>query len=123
MPRAMEIALWFLCGALAIGCYFLSGFYGWASILVWTLAALPLILRHRRNNSSVEQWPSRALLWTWLIAGVLSVLVGLGPFFRPRAPRIVEWAMVVLAWIGVFCSALVICRITYEAVLRPRRAA
>ena len=123
MPRALEFILWFLSGALAIACYFLSGFYGWASILVWSVAALPLIVFRRRSSASGEQWPSRTLVRTWVIAAVLNVVVGFGPTFRPRAPRIVEWTMVVLAWIAFVCSAVVISRITYEAVVRRARAA
>ena len=123
MSRILETVLWCLCGALAISCYFLAGFYGWASILVWTVAVVPLILWRRRTKASGERWPSRLVVWIWMSAAVLSVLVGLGPLFRPRAPRVVEWTMVVAAWVAFASSAFVVCRVTYEALARSRRAA
>ena len=123
MPRLIETVLWLLCAILAIGCYFLAGFYGWASILIWTVLALPLILMRRRRSRPSGEWPSRPLVWIWIVAVALSVLVGFGPLFRPRAPRVLEWTMVMLAWIGFISSAIVICRVTYEAVVRPARSA
>jgi len=123
MPRPVQTALWFFGAILAVGCYFLSGFYGWASVLVWTVVALPLIVLDRRRGAARKDWPSGAVVKMWVVAVALSVVVGFGSLFRPRSPAPVEWAMVVLAWAGFITSAIVICRVTYEAVVRPRRAA
>jgi hypothetical protein len=123
MPRPVETALWLSCAIVAIGCYFLSGFYGWASVLVWTVVAFPLIVMHRRRSVVGTDWPSRALVRVWMVAVTASVLTGFGLLFRPRAPRVVEWAMVVVAWTGFIASAVVISRVTYVAVVRPGRAA
>jgi len=75
---------------VAIGCYFLSGFYGWASVLVWTVLAFPLIVLQRRRRVMGTDWPSRALVRVWIVAVGASVLTAFGPLVRARAPRIVE---------------------------------
>jgi len=123
MPRPVETALWLLSAILAIGCYFLSGFYGWATVLVWTVLVLPLVVIRQRRGVLARELLSRTLVRVWLVAVAASMLTGLGPLFRPRAPRILEWAMVILALTGFVASAIVICGVTYKAVIRPGRAA
>ena len=123
MPRPVETALWLLSAILAVGCYFLSGFYGWATVLVWTVLVLPLVVIRQRRGVVARELLSRTLVRVWLVAVAASMLTGFGPLFRPRAPRILEWAMVILALTGFVASAIVICGVTYKAVVRPRRAA
>jgi len=61
MPRPVETALWLVGAILAIACYFLSVFYGWASVLVWTVIAFPLMVRRRTGARSLatRSWRPR----------------------------------------------------------------
>ena len=111
---------------LAVAFFFLSGYYAWATVIVWTFLVLPLVLRSGRQARTVgERWPSGPLLRAWAAAVLLSLVAGIVPSFLTVNPG-TGWIGILLAvssWVAVILTALVVGRVTYERSRPGARAA
>ena len=124
MPRLLETTLWLLSAVLATVFYFVSGFYAWAAILVWTILVLPLALGRRRTASVAGQrWPPRPVIRMWAAALVASLAAGVVlTMVDSSSAAWVGWIHFVLAWVAVLLSATVMVWVTYDRTTRSGAA-
>jgi hypothetical protein len=126
MIRALEAGLWMLGAGTAIAFYLLAGFYGWATVFVWTGVVFPVALWSRSGDRvSTGLWSSRAVLVWWCAACVASVLAGILPMIDVSARGAsVQTVMVVgIGWIAALLSVVLISVVTIERIVSVVRSA
>ena len=116
-----------MAAALAVAFFFLSGYVGWATILVWSIPALLLRSRARRTLMPADpQWPRLRLRVAWLAAVSLSCLAGLplyvlppdrGASVAPPLATLIGGLYVIAAWVSGALTCGVIAVATYQQTL------
>jgi hypothetical protein len=124
MTRSLERICWILAALIAAGFFLLAGYYGWASLAIWTLLVLPLVLRKRRQlSASGHSWPATPVLLAWASGVAVSFFAGLGPLLVSAGSTLVGLAIAAFSWIGAALSLGVIALVTYDNVVRKTGAA
>ena len=124
MTRSLERTCWILAALIAAGFFLLVGYYGWASLAIWTLLVLPLAIRKRREASaSGHSWPAPPVLLAWGSGVVVCFLAGLFPLLVSAGSPPVSLAIAAFSWIGAALSLGVITLVTYDNVVRKTGAA
>jgi len=125
MTRPVELTLWVLSAILAAAFFLLSGFYGWATILVWTVLVAPLTWRRHRQAALVgARWPPQSVVLPWGLALVLSLAAGVVPQLLPSSPTADAsgWLAAALSWAALILSLGTILLVTYDASRQGARA-
>lgn len=120
----MERAVWIFLGVGSALFATIAGYYGWSTILFWSLLAWPLAARRRQEPPTPRgRWLAGHVSIAWvgalalsLVSGLLagldsSVLLGGGV-----ASYVLQMSWFVTSWAGGVLSIYVIIVVTHKAV-------
>jgi hypothetical protein len=125
MIRFLSVLFWLLSAAGAVAFVFLSGFYGWAAILIWTVLVLPCTLYQRRQLDG--KWPPPTMVRLWVIAITLNLAAGIVPPFASMVSlpqsfaNLLGWFLVVVMWSGLVAAVALLAYITSSAIRHSAR--
>jgi hypothetical protein len=120
-----EQLYWLASAVLALGFFAGAGYYGWASIIIWTVLVSPgVVAAHRRAARRGARWPRPIWVRAWAFALVACTLAGVVPMLAAGRLRmfgaVVGWVFVTVSWAGALASLVVVWCVTQERVSHAR---